>query len=138
MRARSRITALVLSGVAVGMVGLAYAAEPLYKAFCAVTGFGGTTQVATERPKEILDRVVRVYFDANIEQGVPLDFTPSQPYVDVRIGETMMTYFELTNTSDEPVRAMAARTWCRTRRVSTSRSWSASASKSKPTSRANR
>ena len=109
MRARSRITALVLSGVAVGMVGLAYAAEPLYKAFCAVTGFGGTTQVATERPKEILDRVVRVYFDANIEQGAPLDFKPSQPYVDVRIGETMMTYFELTNTSDEPVRAMASK-----------------------------
>jgi cytochrome c oxidase assembly protein subunit 11 len=109
MRSRSRITALVLSGVAVGMVGLSYAAEPLYKAFCAVTGFGGTTQVATERPKEVLDRVVRVYFDANIESGAPLQFKPSQPYVDVRIGETMMTYFELTNTSDEPVRAMASK-----------------------------
>lgn len=109
MRTRSRITALVLSGFAVGMLGLAYAAEPLYKAFCAVTGFGGTTQMATERPKEILDRVVRVYFDANVEQGAPLQFRPSQPYVDVRIGETMMTHFELTNTSDEPVRAMASK-----------------------------
>jgi cytochrome c oxidase assembly protein Cox11 len=56
------------------MLGLAYAAEPLYKAFCAVTGFGGTTQVATERPKEILDRVVRVYFDTNVETGAPLAF----------------------------------------------------------------
>ena len=109
MRTRSRITALVLSGVAVGMLGLAYAAEPLYKAFCAVTGFGGTTQVATERPKEILDRVVRVYFDTNVETGAPLAFRPSQPFVDVRIGETMMTFFELTNTSDEPVRAMASK-----------------------------
>ena len=109
MRTRSRITTLVLSGVAVGMLGLAYAAEPLYKAFCAVTGFGGTTQVATERPKEILDRVVRVYFDTNVETGAPLQFRPSQPYVDVRVGETMMTTFELTNTSDAPVRAMASK-----------------------------
>jgi cytochrome c oxidase assembly protein subunit 11 len=106
---RSRLTVGLLTGTAIGMLGLAYAAEPLYKAFCAVTGFGGTTQVATERPKEILDRVVRVYFDANVEQGAPLQFRPSQPYVDVRIGETMMTHFELTNTSDEPVRAMASK-----------------------------
>ena len=109
MKTRARITTLVLCGVAVGMLGLAYAAEPLYKAFCAVTGFGGTTQVATERPKEILDRVVRVYFDANVEQGAPLKFRPSQPYADVRIGETMMTHFELTNTADEPIRAMASK-----------------------------
>jgi cytochrome c oxidase assembly protein subunit 11 len=109
MNARARLTAFILSGVAVGMLGLAYAAEPLYKAFCAVTGFGGTTQVAAERPTEILDRVVRVYFDANVEQGAPLQFRPSQPYVDVRIGETMMTHFELTNTSDKPVRAMASK-----------------------------
>lgn len=109
MNKRSRLTVGLLSGAVIGMVGLAYAAEPLYKAFCAVTGFGGTTQVATERPKEVLDRVVRVYFDANIEQGAPLSFKPSQPYVDVRIGETMMTHFELTNTSDEPVRAMASK-----------------------------
>ena len=109
MKARARLTALLVSGAAVGMLGLSYAAEPLYRAFCAVTGFGGTTQVATERPKKILDRVVRVYFDANVEAGAPLQFRPSQPFVDVRIGETMMSYFELTNTSDQPVRAMASK-----------------------------
>jgi cytochrome c oxidase assembly protein subunit 11 len=109
MNRGSKITVGLLAGVAVGMLGLAYAAEPLYKAFCAVTGFGGTTQVATERPKEILDRVVRVYFDTNVESNAPFEFRPSQPYVDVRIGETMMTSFELTNTSSEPVRAMASK-----------------------------
>lgn len=109
MNARAKITTLILSGVVVGMLGLAYAAEPLYKAFCAVTGFGGTTQVATERPKEILDRVVRVYFDANVQSGAPLKFRPTQPYVDVRLGETMMASFEITNTSNEPVRAEASK-----------------------------
>ena len=109
MKTRARITALVLSGVAVGMLGLAYAAEPLYKAFCSVTGFGGTTQVATEAPKEILDRTVRVYFDANVQAGAPLKFRPTQPFVDVRLGEKMMANFEITNISDEPVRAEASK-----------------------------
>ena len=102
------IAGIAAAGV-VGMLGLAFAADPLYDTFCKVTGFGGTTQVATVRPKEILDRVVRVYFDTNVETGAPLAFRPSQPFVDVRIGETMMTFFELTNTSDEPVHAMASK-----------------------------
>ena len=53
MRTRSRITTLVLSGVAVGMLGLAYASVPLYKLFCQVTGYGGTTQRADAAPSEI-------------------------------------------------------------------------------------
>ena len=109
MNKRARFTAIIVSGVAVGMLGLAYAAEPLYRAFCLATGFGGTTQVATERPKEVLDRVVRVYFDTNVDPAAPLSFRPTQPYVDVRIGETMMAHFELTNTSDKPIVASATK-----------------------------
>jgi cytochrome c oxidase assembly protein subunit 11 len=108
MNKRSKLTVGILAGVVVGMVGLAYAAEPLYKAFCAVTGFGGTTQVATEHAKEILDREVRVQFDANVEQGAPIKFRALQPHVDVKLGETMMAFYEVTNTSDKPIRAMAS------------------------------
>jgi cytochrome c oxidase assembly protein subunit 11 len=107
MNKRSRLTVGILTGVALGMLGLSFAAEPLYSAFCRVTGFGGTTQVASERPKEILDRVVRVAFDANVEQGAPLRFRALQPHVDVKLGETMMVFYEVTNTSDEPINAMA-------------------------------
>ena len=46
------------------MLGLSFAAEPLYSTFCRLTGFGGTTQVATVAPTTILDREVRVSFDA--------------------------------------------------------------------------
>lgn len=107
MNRRARITTGILVSAAVGMLGLAYAGEPLYKAFCSATGFGGTTQVATEAPDQILDRSVRVYFDANVQPGTPLKFRPTVPYVDVRLGEKMMAQFEITNTSDEPVRAEA-------------------------------
>ena len=65
---RKRGTALVLFSVVAGMVGLAFASEPLYRIFCQVTGYAGTTQVAASVPKsnEVLKRIVAVRFDANV------------------------------------------------------------------------
>lgn len=108
MNKRSKLTVGILSGVAVGMLGLSFAAEPLYSAFCRLTGFGGTTQVATAAPTQILDRQVRVQFDANVEQGAPIKFHALQPHVDVKLGEKMMAFYEVTNTSNEPIRAVAS------------------------------
>lgn len=108
MNKGSKLTVGILSGVAVGMLGLSFAAEPLYSAFCRLTGFGGTTQVATAAPTQILDRQVRVQFDANVEQGAPIKFHALQPHVDVKLGEKMMAFYEVTNTSNEPIRAVAS------------------------------
>ncbi len=69
------------------MVGLAFAAVPLYNWFCRATGFGGTTQVATARPGNVLDRRITVRFDANVNGGLPWRFEPEQTAIDVRIGE---------------------------------------------------
>lgn len=104
----SRLTAFILSGAAVSMLGLSFAAEPLYSTFCRITGFGGTTQVATVAPTKILDRDVRVRFDANVGSGAPLEFKASQPFIDLKLGEKTLAFYEVTNTSDSPVRAMAA------------------------------
>ena len=60
MQRRKSITAVALTGLLVGMAGLSYAAVPLYRIFCQVTGYGGTTQVATVVPDAISDRVVKV------------------------------------------------------------------------------
>ena len=95
-----------IAGVAVCMLGAAFAAKPLYDTFCKVTGFGGTTQVAVERPDTVLDRVVRVRFDANAP-GLPMKFHPTQPYVDIKVGDTELVTFEVTNTSSKPILAVA-------------------------------
>lgn len=108
MNRRSRFTVFILSGAAVGMLGLSFAAEPLYSTFCRITGFGGTTQVATSAPSRILDRTVRVRFDANVGSGAPLAFKAAQPFIDLRLGEKTLAFYEVTNTSDSPVKAMAA------------------------------
>ena len=60
------LTPLLLAGIFVLMLGLSFAAVPLYDLFCRVTGFGGTTQVSKEAPKIVLDKVVSVRFDTNV------------------------------------------------------------------------
>ena len=63
---RKKLTPIVLAGIFVLMLGLSYAAVPLYDLFCRVTGFGGTIQVSSNAPKIVLDKVVSVRFDTNV------------------------------------------------------------------------
>jgi cytochrome c oxidase assembly protein subunit 11 len=91
------------------MVGMAYAAVPLYQLFCQATGYGGTPRrVAAAAPATVLDRQVTVRFDANTASGLPWDFAPVQHEVVVRLGETVQVAYRATNRSDKPVRAQAA------------------------------
>jgi cytochrome c oxidase assembly protein subunit 11 len=88
-------TALVAGAVALGMVGLAYASAPLYRIFCQVTGFGGTTQrVESIAATPITDRTVKVRFDGNVRGGLPWRFAPAQGPMEIRIGEQNMAFFK--------------------------------------------
>ena len=68
--------AMVLSGVVLGMVGLAFASVPLYRIFCQVTGIGGTTQVAEALPDAPIARKIAVRFSANVDPALPWRFKP--------------------------------------------------------------
>jgi cytochrome c oxidase assembly protein Cox11 len=75
---RNHIIVATACGVFVAfMVGAAYAAVPLYNWFCRTTGFGGTTQVASAAPSHILDRKLKIRFDANVAGGLPWRFESS-------------------------------------------------------------
>jgi cytochrome c oxidase assembly protein subunit 11 len=100
-------TAAIVVAVVVGMTGMAFAAVPIYEAFCRITGYGGTTQVADGAPTEILDRRIEVRFDSNIAPGLPVEFAPSQRSETLRIGETGLAFYRVTNLSDEAVVARA-------------------------------
>lgn len=100
-------TALIAGAVVVGMTGMAFAAVPLYQAFCRVTGYGGTTQEATAAPTQILDRRIEVRFDANTSPDLPVEFSPKQTSETLRIGETGLAFYRVRNTSNEPLVARA-------------------------------
>lgn len=89
------------------MTGLAFAAVPLYKAFCQATGYGGTTQTASGAPSQILDRTIDVHFDSNVAPGLPIEFAPEQRAQTLRLGETGLAFYSVRNTSDRPVTAIA-------------------------------
>lgn len=89
------------------MVGAAFAAVPIYRAFCQATGFGGTTQRAERASSVVLDRKVRVSFDTNVRDGLPWTFVPEQRSVEVKIGATGMAFFKVQNTADHPITARA-------------------------------
>lgn len=98
-------TGLAVFGVALGMLGLAYASVPLYDLFCRVTGFGGTPKVAdATAPRGVVsDRVVRVQFDASRQADLPWKFEPVQRDVRVRLGEEALVFYRATNVSNRPI-----------------------------------
>lgn len=102
-RRNTRVALLAAAGV-VAMVGLAYASVPLYKLFCQVTGFGGTTQVATNTyDLPILDRKMTVRFNSVTSPELPWRFEPLQKDVTFKIGEELLVFYRATNTGSEPV-----------------------------------
>lgn len=88
------------------MVGAAYASVPLYKAFCQVTGFDGTVRKAKAAPTEVLGKTLDIRFDANV-RDLPWDFTALQTSQTVKIGETKVALFRVTNRSDKPMTGRA-------------------------------
>ena len=90
-----------------GMVGMAYAAVPLYAMFCQMTGYGGTTQRVEQYSDRVLDRKITVRFDANISSGLPWDFQPAARDMTMKIGETAEAHYTATNLFDTPTAGRA-------------------------------
>ncbi len=85
-----------------GMIGMAYASVPLYKLFCQVTGYGGTTQRVETYADRVLDRTITIRFDANVAGGLPWDFQPAAREMTGRIGETLQATYRAVNHFDVP------------------------------------
>ena len=104
---KKTLTPIILAGIFCIMLGLSFAAVPLYDLFCRVTGFGGTTQTATDIPKVILDKKISVRFDTNINK-LPWDFKVKNNVIDVNIGQVSRVEFEVENYSDETTHGVAS------------------------------
>ena len=103
---KKTLTPVLLGGIFILMLGLSFAAVPLYDMFCRVTGFGGTTQVSKEAPKIVLDKVVSVRFDTNVN-NLPWDFKAKTNVIDVKVGQVNKIEFEVENYSDETTAGVA-------------------------------
>lgn len=100
------------AGVAILVFGVSYASVPLYQVFCQMTGFGGTTQRATESKAAAIKpvegaKVIRVWFDANVHSEMPWTFTPTQGEVRVVPGETALAFYTVKNSSNKGITGVA-------------------------------
>ncbi len=98
-RAKRR-TLLFSAGLAIAMIGLAYASVPLYRMFCAATGFAGTTGRAEAAAlpdafalKALGGRTIKVRFDANVAPDVAWRFRPKANDVTIRIGQKQLAFY---------------------------------------------
>jgi len=92
-RSRDLLVAFLCGGFVALMVGVSYAAVPLYSWFCRTTGFGGTTQVAKAPPGRETARTITVRFDSNVAPGLPWSFEPERRTIDVWLGEVVTVYY---------------------------------------------
>ena len=105
-RRRNAAVAAVLGVVFCAMVGAAFAAVPLYRAFCQATGFNGTVRRASAAPTEVTNRTVVVAFDTNV-RGLAWTFQPNAPSLVTQIGAAKLAFFKVTNDSDQPLTGRA-------------------------------
>lgn len=103
-----RKTVLQLVTVVVVMGALSWASVPFYDWFCRVTGFGGTTGVQTAGADQVLDRTVKIRFDASLERDMPWTFKPVVREMELKIGETALAFYEAHNPTDRPVAGSAS------------------------------
>lgn len=101
-------TLLYTVGVVLFMGAMAWAAVPFYSWFCQVTGYGGTTRTAESGSDVILDKTIKVRFDASLDRDMPWEFKPMQREMQLRIGETGLAFFEAYNPTDRVVAGQAS------------------------------
>ena len=95
---KNKRTGRILAVLGAFMLGLAFAAVPLYRMFCEATGFAGTTQRADRAPGAVAGQV-KVQFDANVHPGLPWRFEPEQTSVEVAPGAQTKIFYRAQNLS---------------------------------------
>ena len=104
---RHYTVAVTCAFVVLSMIGLSFAAVPLYRLYCQTTGYAGTTQKAEKPSDVVLDRTITLHFDANVARDLTWHFEPVQRTMDVKIGENVLAFYRATNTSDGPLTGTA-------------------------------
>jgi cytochrome c oxidase assembly protein subunit 11 len=107
LRRRKSIVALLVTAASATMLGLSFAAVPLYRLLCSTTGFGGTPQIAKTASSARGERDLTISFDANVAPGLTWEFAPEKPQIRLRTGIAASVSYKATNFSDRETSARA-------------------------------
>jgi cytochrome c oxidase assembly protein subunit 11 len=107
VRLNNRTFGITLATLAIAMVGVSFAAIPLYRVFCSVTGYAGTPQIGPQAAPGATRQIMTVRFNANVNPNLPWDFAPQQDAVRVPLGQDQLAYYTATNLAGTPVTGIA-------------------------------
>jgi cytochrome c oxidase assembly protein subunit 11 len=102
-KGNNKLVAFTLLGVIGGMLGLSFAAVPLYRIFCQITGYGGTPRIDAGASPGVVDRTITIRFNADVHSGMPWKFAPAQKQVTLRLGEEAVAFYTARNPTDRPI-----------------------------------
>ena len=100
--------AILIFAIPIGMFLLSFASVPLYNLFCKVTGYGGTTQEAIQPSDIILDKKIKVRFNADIERNLGVYFQPVKRSIITKLGKTNFVEYKISNKTDKAINAIAS------------------------------
>ena len=103
LKAQNKKVIFIIFFIGMLMLSLSYAAVPLYDIFCRVTGFGGTTQIASSAPGSTGHPNINIRFESNITDSLNWDFYSKTKTVKIPMGEEKTIYYFAKNLSDEPI-----------------------------------
>jgi len=104
---RKRRTVLAAAGAIAGMLTLTAYSPTLYRLFCEVTGYNGTTQRSGQAPSGVAERVITIRFTAETQAGLPWRFAPVEREIKVKVGEQRLAHYVAENKSGETITGMA-------------------------------
>lgn len=114
---KNRSIAMSLTALVVIVLGLSYAAVPLYRIYCQKTGTGlQAVAKVDEMNKKVANmkkepnRKIRVIFEAEKSSRLAWNFRPSQSSVVCSPGETILAFYTARNELDRPVNGIATYT----------------------------
>ena len=107
MRLNNRTFGITLATLAIAMVGVSFAAIPLYRVFCSVTGYAGTPQIGPQAAPGATRQIMTVRFNADVNPNLPWDFAPQQDAVRVPLGQDQLAYYSARNLAGTPVTGIA-------------------------------
>lgn len=108
LASKNRKSGMIVAFIGAGMLGLSFAAVPLYEIFCQVTGYGGTTrtaQAATEN--QVTDRKIKIRFIGNVNRDMPWDFAPTQMTQEIKVGERKIASYSAANPTRQRITGTA-------------------------------
>ncbi len=103
----NKFIGLGLAGIVVGMVGLSFAAVPLYRVFCEATGYGGTPNISAQRAPGANEHNITVAFIANTNPNLPWEFQADIPSVTLPTGQDQLAFYHGRNKSRTAITGVA-------------------------------